>query len=136
LQGKRTRIDPVIDFSGREFDDDVKRFELTIKWTGAISAPVPGHYTVYATTSDAVRVRLDNKTVIDTFATRGARRDAQVVLGERPVPLVVEFVATNTEQHRLRLMWKPAAKPAVEPIPAEHLFHDKRGEPALAKSAP
>jgi len=136
LKGKKARIDPLIDFSGREFADGGKPFELTIKWTGAILAPARGHYTLSATTSDAVRVRLDNKTIIDTFATRNARREAQVFLGERPIPLVVEFLAATTEHHRLRMMWEPIAKSGVELIPAECLFHDKRGESVLAKSAP
>jgi hypothetical protein len=136
MKGKRARIDAALDFSGGEFADAGKQTDLTVKWTGAIAAPLPGRYALIATTSDAVRVRVDNKAVIDTFAGKSTRREAQVVLSERPVPLAVEFSAPNTEQHRLRLMWIPVGRSAVEMIPAEYLFHDKRGEFVLGKAAP
>ena len=136
VKGKRARIDPSIDFSGGEFADDNKQTDLTVKWTGAIAAPLPGRYSIIATTGDAVRVRVDNKTVIDTFSGKSSKREAQVVLGERPVPLVVEFVTPNTERHRLKLAWIPVGRSAVEMIPAEYLFHDKRGESVLGKASP
>ena len=74
--------------------------------------------------------------MIDTFTSRSARRDAQVILGERPVPISVEFVGANTDRHRIKLKWIRPGESSPEVIPAEYLFHDKRGETALGKSSP
>jgi PA14 domain len=136
LKGKRARIEPVIDFSGSEFADGGRQTDLTVKWTGAIAPPLAGHYGISALTGDPVRVRLDGRIVIDTFSSRSARRDAQVVLSERPVPISVEFTGANTDRHRIKLKWTRPGESSPEAVPAEYLFHDKRGETVLGKSSP
>src|SRR5262249_55793640 len=133
LKGEKTRIDPVIDFSAGEVSGTAKQTDLTIKWTGVLAPPRAGRYKLGAGANDSVRVRVDTKTVIDTVAPKGTKKDATVTLGERPTPIVVEFIAPNSERHRLRLAWVPPGGSDEEPIPAEFLFHDRKAESLLGK---
>jgi hypothetical protein len=133
LKGKRARIDPTIDFSGGEFADSARQTDLTVKWIGVIAPPRPGRYALSATTNDPVRVRVDGRIAIDTMSSKSGKREAAVVLGERPAALVVEFVSPNTDRHKLSLNWTAVGGTSEEIIPAEYLFHDKRGESVLGK---
>jgi PA14 domain len=132
LKGKKARIDAVIDFSGGEFSDSGKQTDLTLKWAGLLVPPQAGRYELIAQTNDSVRVRVDGKLVIDTVSAKG-KREAQVTLGEKPTPIVVEFSAPNTDRHKLKLAWVVPGGSGDEPIPAECLFHDKKAEAALGK---
>ena len=133
LKGKKARIDPVIDFSGGEFAEGTKAADLTIKWSGVIVPPVAGRYEIAATTLDPVRIRIDGKTVVDGVTGKGGKKDAKVTLGERPVPIVVEYFAPNTDRHKLTLTWVQPGTTSAETIPAENLFHSKKSEAVLGK---
>lgn len=133
LKGKKARIDPIIDFSGGEFSDGSKQTDLTVKWTGSLVPPLAGRYTLSATTGDPVRVRVDGKVVIDTVSTKSSKKEGQVVLGERPTSIVVEFFAPNTDRHKLKLHWTVPGTADEETIPAENLFHDKKAAAVLGK---
>ena len=133
LKGKKARIDPIIDFSGGEFSDGTKQTDLTVKWTGSLVPPLAGRYELSATTGDPVRVRVDGKIVIDTVSAKSSKKEGQVVLGERPSSIVVEFFAPNTDRHKLKLFWTPPGATDEEPIPAESLYHDKKAAATLGK---
>jgi hypothetical protein len=133
LKGKKARLDAVVDFSGGEFADGGKTTDLTLKWAGVLVPPQAGRYTLVAQTGDPVRVRVDNKLVIDTVSAKGTKKEVQVTLGERATPIVVEFFAPNTDRHKLKLLWTMPGKSDDEPIAAEFLFHDKKSESVLGK---
>jgi hypothetical protein len=78
-------------------------------------------------------VRVDGRAVIDTTGAGAARREARVSLGERATPVVVEFFAPNADRHKIKLAWVVPGGSADEPIPDEHLFHDKKAAAALGK---
>jgi hypothetical protein len=132
LKGKKGRIDAGIDFSCNEFSDFTNPTDLTVRWTGAITPPRAGRYRLVVQTSDAVRVRVDNRLVIDTTA-KGMKKDASVTLREAPSALVVEYVAPNFDPHKIKLLWVPPGASSEEAIPADHLFHDRKAEAALGK---
>jgi hypothetical protein len=132
LKGMKARIEPTIDFSASEFADSSKSTDLTVKWTGAIVAPLPGRYALSITDAGPARVRLDNKVVLDT-TLKGTRKEAKVMIGERPTPLVVEFFAQNTDRYTIKLFWSGPGISGETVIPAECLYHDKRSETVLSK---
>jgi hypothetical protein len=133
LKGTKARIEPVVDFSGGEFSTSGKQTDLSVKWIGVLAPPRAGRYTITAETTDPVRVRVDNKVVIDTISAKGSRREAQVTLGDRPSPIVIEFTAPNTDKHKLKLTWTLPGRPESQPVGPEYLFHDKRTESLLGK---
>lgn len=133
LNGKKARIDPIIDFSGGEFADGGKQTDLTIKWTGVLIPPIGGRYELGVNTSDPVQVRIDNRVVIDTRTPKASKKEGNVILGERPALITVEFSAPNTDRHKLKLTWRSPASPSEDVIPAECLFHDKKAAAALGK---
>jgi len=132
LKGKKARLEPTVDFSAGEFTDASKTTDLTVKWTGAIVAPLPGRYALSVSDGGPVRVRLDHKVVIDT-TVKGSRKEAKVMIAERPVPLIVEFFAQNTDRYTIKLFWSGPGASGEEVIPAECLYHDKRSESVLSK---
>jgi hypothetical protein len=135
LKGVRARIDPVIDFSGKEFaaTGTGRNAEMGVKWSGSIQPHRPGRYRLVANTADPVRVKVDGKIVIDTIAVRTGRSDAGVMLLDRPTSVVVEFTTTNAAQHMLRLTWVPPGGIEEELVPADVLFHDRKAEAAIGK---
>jgi hypothetical protein len=133
LKGKKARIDPVIDFSGGEFAAGGKDTDVKVTWTGVVLPPRPGRYKLVASGSDSVRVRLDGKPLIDTYAKRSAPREGSVLLQDRPAALVVEYTGPNTNAHGLKLTWVPAGGGGEEAVPAEALFHDRKAESVLGK---
>lgn len=130
LKGKKSRIDPVIDYTGGEFaDTGGKQVDVSARWSGVIVPPRPGRYRLIASATDPVRVRVGGRTVIDTITTKGGKREGSVLLLDQPAALVVEFAAANTSAHQLRLNWVPPGETAEERVPAAALFHDRKTEP-------
>ena len=132
LKGTKARVDRTLDFSAGEFAD-VRQTELRLTWIGAIAPPRAGPYTLVVQTADPVRVKLDGRIVIDTVTLRTSRREAPVMLAERPYGITIDYVAPNLDKHKIKLAWTPPGKTAEELIPAEFLFHDKRSENVLGK---
>jgi hypothetical protein len=131
--GRKARLDPVIDFSGGEFSEGARQTELAVKWSGFLAPPLAGRYELAVTTSERVRVRVDGKVVIDTASGKPTGKDAAVVLGERPVQLVVDLNCPNTDRGKLKLTWRPPGAAGEEPVPAECLFHDRKTATVLGK---
>ena len=71
--------------------------------------------------------------MIDTVTLRTSRREAPVMLAERPYGVTIDYVAPNVEKHKIKLAWTTPGSTAEELIPAEFLFHDKRSESVLGK---
>ncbi|MCP3903961.1 MAG: hypothetical protein GY715_10040 [Planctomycetes bacterium] len=63
------RFDDVIDFNWGNGSPDaaLPDDEFTVRWTGAITAPVSGTYTFYTTTDDGVRLWIDEALLIDEW---------------------------------------------------------------------
>ena len=133
LKGIKGRIDPTLDFLGSDFADKGKLANLTVKWTGAIVPPRAGRYRLVVDTPDQVKLKVDNKPVLDTATNKGSRKDIPVTLVERPTSIVLEFVGLNTDKHHVRLYWIAPGTSGEELVPAECLFHDRKLEATLPK---
>ena len=84
-------------------------------------------------TGDEVRIRLDGKTVLDTFGKRGEDPAVTLILPDRPTPFVVEFSSVNFNDRGLKLNWVGPGKDDGELVPREVFFHDRKAESALGK---
>jgi hypothetical protein len=136
LKGKKARIDPDVTFTGDEFKAEGigKATDVTVKWSGLIVPPKPGRYKLVTVATDPVRVRLDGKLVIDTTSAKTTRREAIVVLPDRPTAIAVEFTCLNTDKHNLKLCWVAPGGGAEELVPPDALFHDRKADGALGKA--
>jgi hypothetical protein len=132
LKGRKARVDRQIDFDGGEFSAVGPAVPLTTTWTGFLVPPKPGRYKLVADTpnrADNVRVRVEGRTVFDTFPVKADRKDGFVTLFDKPVPVTVEFAGMNTAAHRIKLNWVPPGVTAEDLIPSEALYHDKKFDP-------
>jgi WD40 repeat protein len=98
---------------------------FSVRWTGSVKAPRPGAYTLTLRADDGVRLRLDDKLLINEWHAAGPNPyRADVQLSDKPHKLQMEyFQATNTA-HFL-FTWSQAGGFAEREVPAEALFTDE-----------
>ena len=119
-----TRLEPRIDFdwgiaapiSGIGSDG------FSARYSGELSAPSDGLYTIYATADDGVRLNVDAGRVLDDFSNHTARTSSGTVTlrANQRVPLSLEYF-DNDGRASLRLEW---SGPGVvrQVIPTARLF--------------
>ncbi len=66
-----TRIDTAIDFSSVPSGPGVNGTDMSVRWTGRLTAPSTGSYTFQAGADDGVRVWVDGVMVIDGWRDQG-----------------------------------------------------------------
>jgi PA14 domain len=116
----------VLQFKATELDEPTRRAEYLVKWAGVIVPPKPGRYRLVALTGDPVRVRVNERAVIDNTSGKSTATNATVYLADQPNPLVVEVLMPNAAQHGMSLVWSRPGSHDQELIPAEFLFHPKQ----------
>ena len=80
----------------------------SIRWTGWLTAPSAGDYTIITETDDGVRVWIDGALIIDDWMPHFVTRNETVVsLPAEPVPLLVEYFEIDIEASA-RLAWSSA----------------------------
>lgn len=115
-----------LDFNPLDIKDANKsKLDFTARWTGVLVPPKPGRYKLEVRTGAAVRVRVNNATVIDT-AGKPPTMTATVALTDQPNAIVIDGTFATDPKHTLTLLWLPPGSLDWEPIPAEHLYHPKR----------
>lgn len=112
------RVEPAIDANwGLEAPlPELAEDFYSIRWSGWLTAPEAGTYTIATEADDGVRVWIDDALVIDDWMPHFVtRNEASVTLGTEPVPLVVEYFEVDIEASA-RLLWSSETLPeAVVP---------------------
>ncbi len=86
---------------------DVQPDTFSARFTGELSAPTTGTYTLYATADDGVRLSINNQEVLNDFtdhAPRTTRAKVNLVAGQR-VPLKLEYFESYGGA-TLKLEWR------------------------------
>jgi len=111
LEGKPvlTRAVPEIqdDWNTVEPAPGVGRTNFSVRWTGTLTAPVSGRYTLQLTADDGSRLVLDGKTLIDHwFESAGAPQNVEVNLeAGRAYPIRIDYFQAAGEAY-IKLNWK------------------------------
>jgi beta-glucosidase len=105
-----TRVDGQIDFDwgGGPPDPALPRDRFSVRWTGQLTAPVSGHYTLTVAGDDGARLYLDGAPVIDDWRTGGTRtrtHDATLKAGEAHEIRFEFFESTGSSSCKLK--WLP-----------------------------
>ncbi|HVX61520.1 MAG TPA: PA14 domain-containing protein, partial [Pirellulales bacterium] len=119
------RVDPNLDFNSGYGPPapGLPGDYFSIRWTGWLVPPMGGNYVLKTYSDDSVRVRIDDKLVIDHW-NRGAGDDkAEVKLTDAPHRLVVEFNDYQVTA-AVFLSWSLKDASGQHAIPVEALFHD------------
>ena len=96
---------------------------FSIRWTGWIKPPLPGTYIIKTSSDDSMRVRINNKQVIDHWNRGAGDEAAEVELTDALQPLVVEY-NDYTDNADVCLSWALKGFSDLQVMPAEALFHD------------
>lgn len=108
---------------------------FSIRWTGWLKPPLPGKYLIKTFSDDSIRVRINDKLVIDHWARGAGSEQVEVELTDKFQPIVVEYneyeVGANVE-----LSWALKGLSDFHVVPAEALFHDPTIEPYAATPRP
>ena len=73
-----TRVEPTVNFYYDVFTrpaPGVSPTNYSVRWTGTLTAPVPGTYEIHTTSDDGVRLWVDDKLVIDNWNEHGSVTD-------------------------------------------------------------
>jgi len=104
--------------------------QFSARWTGTLTAPRDGEYTLITESNDGVRLWLDNRCVIDNWTEHSITEDRTVVQlrSGQPYPLKVEFFYAGG-QMAMKLLWEG---PGIsrQPIPRSALL-TPQGESGL-----
>jgi FOG: WD40 repeat len=127
LSGKplAVRVDPGVDFGwGMNGPLAGTTDTFSVRWEGFVEAPADGAYTFYARSDDGVRLWVNNKPVIDSWANRGVTEDAApqpvtLKAGQR-IPIRMEYFENNGEAEA-RLLWSYPGQ-EKQAIPAARLY--------------
>ncbi|MCZ7644539.1 MAG: NPCBM/NEW2 domain-containing protein [Planctomycetota bacterium] len=128
------RVDSKVDFDwGVNAPDPLVPAEMfTIVWTGFLSVPEDGHYTLALISDDGSRLFIDGKLVVDHYRPHSAIRLAGAVdLKAGLYPLKLEYFE-NTADASCKLLWAKQDSFAETVVPAEALWHD----PTARKAEP
>ncbi len=97
---------------------------FSIRWSGWLLPPVAGKYVIKTTADDSIRLRIDDKLLIDRWGTSGVFDDAvEVDLTDAPHRLIVECNDYGNPA-LLWLRWSLKDSSTEHLLPADALFHD------------
>jgi glucose/arabinose dehydrogenase len=121
---KLTRVDPGInfDFGTGSPDPAIGADTFSVRWTGTITPAFSEAYTLYTTSDDGIRVRLNGALVIDNFTDHGPTENSgtTVVLSAgQAYSIQVEFYE-NGGGAVAKLSWSSPSQPK-QIVPASRL---------------
>lgn len=102
--------------------------DFSARWTGFVSAPITGSFTISATSDDGIRVSIDGKMIIDHWDTHGPTEytaELDLVTGKR-LPIVIEYFQGDGGCG-LSLAWRLPSQKTTTTIPASALTQDAEG---------
>jgi len=103
--------------------------QFSARWTGTLTAPTSGEYTLMTRSNDGVRVRLDNRLVIDNWTEHSVTEDVATVTlkAGQARPLTVEFFYAGGDV-TMQLLWSgPAIEKQLIPVTALHSPDNRPG---------
>ena len=117
-----TRDDATINFNWGEESpmNGIPKDHFSVRWTGTLTAPVTGTYTLAMTNDDGMRVDLDGKRILDDWHDGAARTSTVLVKlkAGQSYPIKVEFY-DNALQAVAQLTWSiPGSAPFDEALKA------------------
>lgn len=122
----RARIDPQLDWlwitdpPAPGFNSD----NYSIRWNGWLKAPTPGRYKLIVVSDDGVRLKLDDKRLIDDWQGHLAtRHEVAVELGATPHRIQIEYFEYNLGA-LISLRWSKEGDFEEKVVPRSALFHD------------
>lgn len=101
--------------------------DFAVRWSGFLTSPTTGRYTLSTIADDGVRVKVDGKLLIDQWRGRGATEDTtdiELEPGKR-VPITIEYFQGGG-QCSMSLGWYPPGQPRSI-IPGNMLSCDAKG---------
>ena len=135
LTKRRGRVEYAVDFDANEFRSIAQYAGM--KWTGYIVPPTSGRYKIIADTKEAVRVKFgtkpDEKVIIEAKSIGLGKREAIVLLNDRPIQIAIEYESQTTQNHAIKLKWIRPGSKTEEAIPSAALFHIKADEKLLTE---
>jgi hypothetical protein len=104
--------------------------DFAIRWTGELTAPVTGDYTLHTLSDDGVRLWVDGRPVIDNWTDHPDIEDSGLVrlVADQPVPVRLEYF-NRGGPGTIRWSWSRTGSPKAT-IPAAHFTH-AGGKPGL-----
>lgn len=115
-----TNISQTIDYDlgSKQPQSNVPKDRFAAVWTGTLTASTTGSYELSTESDDGVRVKLDDKTVIDNWTdhSRTTNKTTVSLTAGKPVKLYVAYYE-NYGDSVMRLLWKAPgqSKPIVVP---------------------
>ncbi len=81
---------------------------FSVRWTGRLVPPVTGDYALHTSSNDGVRLRVDDRVIIDDWTDHGEKEDSARLRLEagRAYPVTLEFFY-NGGQGVMKLAWTP-----------------------------
>lgn len=121
-----TNISQTIDYaigSGQPFSN-VSKDRFAAIWTGILTAPTTGNYEISTESDDGVRVKIDNKTVIDNWTdhSRTTNRATAPLTAGKPVTIQVSYYE-NYGDSVMRLLWKTPGQTKSSVVPSSALSY-------------
>jgi PA14 domain len=118
------RLEPSINFAWGNGSpaSSIAADTFSARYTGELSAPSNGVYTLYATADDGVRLSINNQTVLNDFSNHTARTSSGTItlVANKRVPLKLEYYEASGGAS-LKLEWSgPGA--ARQVVPTARLF--------------
>ena len=120
-----TRVDPAVDFTfAGPVGEGVVAENMFVRWEGFVEAPITGEYTFYSASDDGVRLWVNGKQIVDSWADRGETEDIGNTIfplkaGQR-IPIKMDYYnGGGGASARLRWSYKGQEK---QIIPKERLY--------------
>jgi len=106
-----TRTDDSVNFDWGAFSPgpEVKPQEFSVRWTGKLSTPVSGKYTLGAVGNGGFRIYLDGKVLVEEFANRRTKNvttDIELEAG-KTYDIRVEYHTGGNPYTAAKLVWSP-----------------------------
>jgi hypothetical protein len=120
------RIDDQIDWywANGTVHPGMKVDHFSLRCSTWLKAPRPGQYKLSFTYDDGMRATLDRKPIIDEWKGGQHHAEALVELGEKAVPLVVEYWEESAGAY-LSMHWEQVDGFKEQIVPAGALFTDR-----------
>jgi hypothetical protein len=116
--GEYVRID-----NPRSPDPSVDPETFSVRWTGRVEATADGTYWFATSSTDGIRVIVDNDTIIDNWISHEITRDVgSIDLTVGLYDIQIEFYE-GTNDAAVRLFWLPPGALRIDRVPSSMLYY-------------
>jgi glucose/arabinose dehydrogenase len=121
-----SRIDPVVDFRWGTASPaaGIEAETFSVRWSGAVEAPLTGSYTFYTQSDDGVRLTVNGRAIVNNWTDHKLTENQGTIslLGGVRYPIVLEYYDKGGSA-TARLLWSTTAMPKAV-VPASRLYSD------------